>query len=204
MLTLKIELTTNEKMLLLEMPNGDLHCCTADACDCPAATYGNLCRHRLFIFAMGGFESGKTQPTCIRHERNRNAMNVNQAFPSKYLKADGDLPEEGNLILTMDRVELEDVGSADKTEIKPVLYFRDHEKGLVVNKTNGSTIAGLYGPETDDWGGKKIALFSQEVDFQGRQVLAIRVRMKKPQTAAPAPAPAPKVEEDEDDPFRGE
>jgi hypothetical protein len=134
-------------------------------------------------------------------------MNINQTFPSKYLKADGDLPDEGNLILTMDHVQMEDVGSASETELKPVLYFRDSDKGLVLNKTNASTISGLYGPETDEWSGKKIALFSQEVDFQGRQVLAIRVRMKKPQVAAQEPvaaAAAPKGAADDSDPFADE
>jgi hypothetical protein len=50
----------------------------------------------------------------------------------------------------------------------------------VLNKTNNSTIIGLYGSETDDWIGKKIALFSQEVDFQGKQTMAIRIRMRTP------------------------
>lgn len=130
-------------------------------------------------------------------------MNINQSFPSKYLKADGDLPDEGNLVLTMDRVDLEDVGSAGDTEMKPVLYFRETDKGLVLNKTNASTISSLYSPETDEWRGKKIALFSQEVDFQGRQVLAIRVRMKKP--AAPqSVAVAAKGADDDTDPFADE
>lgn len=131
-------------------------------------------------------------------------MNINQSFESKYLKADGDLPEEGNLVLTMSHVDMEDVGAGDKQEMKPVLYFKDHKRSLVLNKTNASTITSLYGPETDEWAGKKIALFAQEVDFQGRQVLAIRVRMKKP-TAAAAPAPAaPKPTDDDNDPFAGD
>lgn len=101
---------------------------------------------------------------------------------------------------------MEDVGSAAETELKPVLYFRETEKGLVLNKTNASTISGLYGPETDEWGGKKIALFGQEVDFQGRQVLAIRVRMKKPQSAAqePVAAAAPSGGQPDGDPFADE
>lgn len=129
-------------------------------------------------------------------------MNINKTFDSKYLKADGDIPDDGNLILTIEVVRLESVGQGDDASDKPVVYFRETDKGLVLNKTNATTITGLYGPETDDWIGKKIALFSTEVDFGGKQVLAIRVRMKKPQPAAqPAPVTAKAGADDDSDPF---
>jgi len=117
-------------------------------------------------------------------------MNINTQFPSEYLKADGDIPDEGNLVVTMSHVEMKSIGQGADASMKPVLYFHETEKGLVLNKTNANTIQGLYGAETDDWNGKRIALFSTEVDFQGKQTLAIRVRMKKP-AAPPARQAAP-------------
>lgn len=108
-------------------------------------------------------------------------MNVNTVFPSKYLKAD---ELEGDVSYTISHVELEELGQGVDKETKPVAYFTETDKGVALNKTNCATIAGLYGPETDDWAGKRITLFAQEVDFQGRQVLAIRVRMRAP--AAPS------------------
>jgi hypothetical protein len=57
---------------------------------------------------------------------------------------------------------------------------------MVLNKTNADTISRLHTPETDNWIGKRIALFATEVDFAGKQTLALRVRMK-----APAPIKAP-------------
>lgn len=110
-------------------------------------------------------------------------MNINTAFKSKFLKG---AEIEADTVYTISHVDQENVGGADKEEVKPVLYFEETEKGLVLNRTNSNTIASLYGPETDDWAGKKITLFSTEVDFQGKQTLAIRVRMKKPAAAAPA------------------
>lgn len=59
MLTLNIDLSATEDALHIQMPNGEEHWCTEDRCDCDGARFGNLCRHRLFIFAMGGFESLK-------------------------------------------------------------------------------------------------------------------------------------------------
>lgn len=126
-------------------------------------------------------------------------MNINKQFDSKYLKADGDIPDDGNLVLTIDVVRMEPVGQGEDQSEKPVVFFRETDKGLVLNKTNATTITGLYGPETDDWIGKKIALFSTEVDFGGKQVLAIRVRMRKPKTEEAA-APTTK-KADSDDPF---
>jgi hypothetical protein len=109
-------------------------------------------------------------------------MNINNAFPSKWLKS-GDV-EDGDLTLTVKSVSLEEVGSGEQAEQKPIIYFHETEKGMVLNKTNVDTIARLYTPETDAWIGKTITIFATEVDFAGKQTLALRVRMK-----APKPAP---------------
>lgn len=131
-------------------------------------------------------------------------MNINTAFPSKYLKAEGDIPDEGNLVLTIKDCSMETVGQDDDQETKPVLYFQETEKGLVLNRTNANTIAGVLGTQnTDDWVGQRIALFSTEVSFSGRQVLGIRVRMKRPPAAQSATAAAP-AGVTSDDPFADE
>jgi len=107
-------------------------------------------------------------------------MNINNAFPSKWLKS-GDIPEDTDLVLTINKVEVQEVGQGEEAEQKPVIFFAETDKGMVLNKTNAGTISKLYTPETDAWLGKRIALFSTEVDFGGNQTLAIRVRMKPPQ-----------------------
>jgi hypothetical protein len=113
-------------------------------------------------------------------------MNIQNAFPSKWLKS-GDV-EEDDLTLTIRTVEMEDIGSGDNQETKPVLYFEETEKGMVLNKTNSDAISKLHTPETDNWTGKKITIFATEVDFAGKQTLALRVRMKAPKAATPQPA----------------
>jgi hypothetical protein len=110
-------------------------------------------------------------------------MNINNAFPSKYLKS-GDIEGDADLLLTIDHVAVESVGQ-DDPEDKPIVYFREVDKGLVLNKTNASTIASLYGPETDGWVGKRIALYATEVAYQGKMTLSLRVRIKAPASAAP-------------------
>ncbi len=107
-------------------------------------------------------------------------MNINTAYPSTYMKA---AELEGDTVYTIKEVKIEKLGQGDDADTKPIVYFEETDLGLALNKTNSNTIQGLYGPETDDWTGKPITLFTTEVDFQGKQTLAIRVRMKKP--AAP-------------------
>ena len=69
-------------------------------------------------------------------------------------------------------VKMETLGDDQKM----VIYFEKASKGMVLNKTNATMIASLYGPETEDWIGKAIKLVSAWVDFSGRQVEAVRVR----------------------------
>lgn len=97
-------------------------------------------------------------------------MNINETFPSNFLKA-ADL-QGAQPTVTISHVKIEDIGE----DRKPVLYFVGKDKGIVLNKTNATNISDAYGPETDDWTGKKVTLFTAWVDFQGRSVEAIRIR----------------------------
>ena len=51
-------------------------------------------------------------------------MKISSAFPSNYLKAT-DL-QDRNLLVKMDRVEVEEIGDDEK----PVLYFVGKDKGM--------------------------------------------------------------------------
>lgn len=118
-------------------------------------------------------------------------MNINEAFPSSYLKAE-DLQGK-SVTVTIEAVELVSLGQGQDKEQKILITFRGKEKGLVANKTNANTISKLYGPETDDWIGQTIIIKPMEVEFKGDLVWAIRVSLQKPGSkpgAVPAkPAP---------------
>lgn len=100
-------------------------------------------------------------------------MKISAAFPSKYLRA-ADL-DGRQITVEIANVELEEVGTGE--EPKPVLYFQGKAKGVVLNKTNAHTISAVYGDDTDDWIGQGVTLFSAHVDFQGRSVESIRVKI---------------------------
>ena len=123
--------------------------------------------------------------------------NINDAFPSNYLKA-SDL-QGGQPVVTIDRVEFEAVGR--EKEMKPILYFAGKEKGLVLNKTNAKNVAHLTGSfQTEDWEGFNIRLYATNVEFQGDTVEAIRIKAAPANGSAPAarrrPAPEPEPEPD--------
>lgn len=117
-------------------------------------------------------------------------MNINSAFKGNYLKQ-ADLGGK-RIAVTIDRVAVEDVGGDNGKEEKPVLYFRGHERGLVLNRTNADEITAIVGdPETDRWAGAKVVLYvDPNVKYAGKRVGGIRV-MAMPNGSRPAPPPPP-------------
>jgi hypothetical protein len=111
-------------------------------------------------------------------------MLISAEFPSKYLKA-ADL-QGREVRVTMQNVEKEKLGDDNKL----VLYFKGKDKGVVLNKTNSSTIGDAYGDDTEDWFDQPLILFSVMVDFNGKVGPAIRVRVPtaKDNKAAVPPA----------------
>ena len=123
-------------------------------------------------------------------------MNINTAFPSKYLKA-ADC-DDHDLVLTIARVKMETIGQGQKAEQKPVVYFSEQDKGFVLNKTNAKMIARLAKSEdTDEWTGTKIRLVSAEVEFQGDLVMSLRVRPVAKATTQTEPATVEAPSEDD-------
>jgi hypothetical protein len=95
-------------------------------------------------------------------------MKLSEMFPSPYLKADD---VGSSMVLTIRSVECEALNGEEKY----VLYFRETKKGLVLNKTNATIIAGMFGEETDTWIGREIKLRMELVSFAGKRVSSIRV-----------------------------
>ena len=126
-------------------------------------------------------------------------MKISAAFPSKYLKA-ADLPEDRTVTAIVDRIDIEDVaGNHDPDDERPVVYFKDKSRALVLNRTNANTLSAVYGDEADKWFGKPVILYRTETSFQGRMVPCIRVRVPKPQKITTEPSSEPEPESDDCD-----
>ena len=109
---------------------------------------------------------------------------------SKWLRHQ-DLTEGQDTMVTIKDFSEELVGQGGEARKKWVLTFREIEKGLALNATNGKLICKALGSEEmDEWIGRKIALYvADDIPFNGEIVSAIRVRSKSPKgKAAPVPA----------------
>jgi hypothetical protein len=117
--------------------------------------------------------------------------NINDAFPSNYLKASDIRGSEP--VVTIDHVAFEPVGR--QKEMKAVVYFKGKEKGVVLNKTNATKITQLSGsPNTEDWDGVRVKLYATETEFGGETVECIRIKPAPPVSQsrqAPPPPPPP-------------
>lgn len=142
-------------------------------------------------------------------------MNINEAFPTKYLKSsdiDGLPTKEATVLISS--VMIEDVGTQQAPEHKPIVHFQGADKGMVLNKTNALAMEMAFGPETDRWIGQKVVVFTQPVMFQGKQVQGLRLRAHfepvhqagsalapqspvSPPQGLPDGRPTPPIEEDE-------
>ena len=79
--------------------------------------------------------------------------NIDDEFPSRFFKV-ADLNGE-SVVYEISHAQRETVGGA--AEEKPVLYFTEEKRGLVLNKTNANTLKELSGPIPAEW----------EVDHRG-------------------------------------
>ena len=121
--------------------------------------------------------------------------NINDAFPSKFLKANDLGGVECTVVI--DRVEFEPVGR--DREMKAVLYFAGKHKGLVLNKTIATKVTELTGSAlTEEWHGRRVRLYTSEATFGGDTYDVVRVKAAPQPPGQKAPPPPPPPVEDVD------
>jgi hypothetical protein len=115
-------------------------------------------------------------------------VDYDQLFPGRFMKA-GEFQGQ-DVTLTVTDVEIEDLPQ-DKGADKPrgILSFRETKKKLVLNRTNGECIKGMFGRNVQDWMGKRITFFPSEwngepaIRVKGspelKQAMDVEVRLPK-------------------------
>ena len=73
-------------------------------------------------------------------------MKVSDAFPSEFLKA-ADIGQSQVKVL-ISHVELREMTDGEN---KPVVFFGNKKKGVILNVTNANAIAQYYGDDMDHW-----------------------------------------------------
>jgi len=127
--------------------------------------------------------------------------NVNDLKNSKFLTKEDVEPD--TLVVIKNYEEMDVSLEKEPTKMKWVLHFKELDKPMVLNKTNGMLLAAITGSEEfDDWIGKQIVLYNDKsVMFAGEFTGGIRIRAAKELAAPPlrhqtepdAPEPSDKV-----------
>jgi len=143
-------------------------------------------------------------------------MRRDELFPTRFFKT-ADV-EDAPFVGRIKNVVVEEMSTDRGTEKKPVVYFANTDKGLVLNMTNYNVMSEIFdSEETEDWRGQVIELFAADTSFGAKRVRGIRVRVPQRPKAAPRrtrqeedveeepvqmmrrrPAPAPEPEVDDD------
>lgn len=79
-------------------------------------------------------------------------------------------------------------GEQGRKSKKPFVSFKGKAKKLALNKTNGKTIAQLYGTDTAAWVGKSITIYPTTTTFGNDTVECIRVKPMIPRVTSTAAA----------------
>ena len=101
------------------------------------------------------------------------------------------------VIATIAEIVIEEThAQAGRTEEKPVAYFRESKKGLILSPTNMRALRAMFGDDVTTCIGKRVQLEAVPLRVAGRDTLPVRINPASQQTQpAPQPTtPAPTTE----------
>lgn len=126
-----------------------------------------------------------------------NSMNIYSTDLFQFMA--GDMLGQSTIALTIADVTMESMsGGSGKggAQTKPCLRFRERSKLMVLNKTNAKTLAGVLGPETENWKGARVTIAAPVVDAFGKSVRSLRITDVQPEKIVAA-KPRPNSRESE-------
>jgi hypothetical protein len=85
---------------------------------------------------------------------------------------------KGEQVVTIASAQMETVGQDDERLL--VLRFKNRERGMIIKRTNGDTLAEAFGDDWNDWVGKTITLYVIPNVYQGKPGLRIRPQITEP------------------------
>lgn len=98
-------------------------------------------------------------------------------FMDKKYLGSWDVPEGGDLVLTIASVEQNEVQNQQGKEIKLTLHFAEDYKPMILNKTNSESISKAVGSKrVENWVGNAISIYVAQVNAFGGTTDALRIR----------------------------
>jgi len=102
-------------------------------------------------------------------------MHYRAMFRGDYIAA-VELPEGREVTRTIRDVRMVAMEQSDGTvKEKPVCYFRESDRGWVLNRTNAECLAAMFGEDTADWSGSRVTIHREQVSLGRDKVPGIRV-----------------------------
>lgn len=102
-------------------------------------------------------------------------QNFDQLFPGRFLKHG--LLGGRDVTVTIAAVDREVLEGDKGDEEATILSFKESPKMLVVCKTNGLCLRGMFGPRVQEWVGKRVTLYADEsIRFGSETVGGVRLR----------------------------
>jgi hypothetical protein len=81
-----------------------------------------------------------------------------EMYPGRFIKA---CDFKGKAVtLTMAAVKIEELVGDKGPQIKGIIGFRETEKSLALNKTNGICLKAMFGRMVQEWVGKRVTLYA--------------------------------------------
>lgn len=80
-----------------------------------------------------------------------------QLYPGRFVKA-GDLLGK-RVTVTITSVDLDELEGDKGKKIKGIISFKETNKQLALNKTNGICLKAMFGRKLAEWEGKRVTLF---------------------------------------------
>jgi len=116
---------------------------------------------------------------------------LDSCYGSKYFSA-GDLGDQKIKARLADIRKVQMRQDNGVSRMKFVLLFDGIDKGLVLNQTNKTVLVDALGRNPSSWIGTTVGLVAESVQFGGKTVRGLRVRVLHKPAGLSAPPPAPK------------
>jgi hypothetical protein len=102
-------------------------------------------------------------------------------FMDKNYLGSWDVPDDGDLVLTIDKAARDDVKNERGSERKLTLHFVEDYKPMILNATNSKALSEAVGStKVEDWSGKRVSIYTTKVTAFGGTTDALRIRNYPP------------------------
>lgn len=100
-------------------------------------------------------------------------VDFDQLYPGRFLKSGELLGKKVTVVI--DDVSIDELEGDRGKRVQGILYLRGKAKQIVLNKTNGLCLKGMFGRKLGDWIGKRIVIFQGTTKFGADTVDCIRI-----------------------------